>query len=76
MTTTIEAVYDGEVLRPEAPLPIQPNTRVTVTVEVPVSPSRQASFLETALSINLEGPPDWSENLDSYLQESRLSGHD
>jgi predicted DNA-binding antitoxin AbrB/MazE fold protein len=76
MATIIEAVYDGEVLRPEEPLPIKPNTRVTVTVEVPVSSGRRASFLETALSIHLQGPPDWSENIDSYLQESRLSGHD
>jgi hypothetical protein len=76
MTTTIEAVYDGEVLRLEAPLPLTPNTRVTVTLDVPVSSDAHASFLDTALSINLQGPPDWSENLDSYLQESRLSSHD
>ena len=31
------------------------------------------SFLDTAMSIHLEGPADWSENLDRYLYESRLA---
>lgn len=68
MNRTIEAVFDGEVLRPVEPIPLEPNTRVRITVEL-ISPeeAQVASFLETARSLNLQGPPDWSTNLDKYL---------
>jgi hypothetical protein len=29
--------------------------------------TRPGSFLDTALSLRLAGPPDWSDNLDDYL---------
>jgi hypothetical protein len=49
MTHTIEAVYDGVVLRPDTTLPLEPNTRVRLTMEVLSATSLpQASFLETA----------------------------
>lgn len=68
MTQTIDAVYDGAVLRPDTALPLEPNTRVRVTVEVlPIAPPPPMSFLDTALSLKLEGPPDWATNLDKYL---------
>jgi predicted DNA-binding antitoxin AbrB/MazE fold protein len=73
MTTTIEAVFDGEVLRPDRPLNLEPNTRVTLVVTTPELLEPSESFLDTAMSINLEGPADWSENLDRYLYESRLA---
>ncbi|MEA2236046.1 MAG: hypothetical protein QOC81_770 [Thermoanaerobaculia bacterium] len=73
MTTTIEAVFDGQVLRPDQPLNLEPNTRVTLVVTTPDLSERSESFLDTAMSMNLEGPEDWSENLDRYLYESRLA---
>lgn len=65
MTKTVEAVFDGEVLRPDEPIDLEPNTRVRVTIE-PAAPRRgqSKSFLRTARSLNLQGPPDWSERLD------------
>jgi len=72
MTTTIEAVFDGEVLRPDQPLKLEPNTRVTLVVTTPDTSDPEESFLDTAMSMNLDGPEDWSENLDRYLYESRL----
>jgi predicted DNA-binding antitoxin AbrB/MazE fold protein len=33
MTKSIEAVFDGETLRPDEPLELPPNTRVRVTIE-------------------------------------------
>jgi len=68
MNRTIEAVFDGKVLHPSEPILLEPNTRVRITVE-PVSPeeSPNASFFETAESLNLQGPPDWAANLDKYL---------
>ena len=68
MTKTIHAVFDGQVLRPEEPLDIAPNTRVVVTVETETRPGGgTASFLRTAGALNLEGPSDWSERVDDYL---------
>jgi predicted DNA-binding antitoxin AbrB/MazE fold protein len=73
MAATIEAVFDGEVFRPDRPLKLEPNTRVTLVVTMPDRTEPSESFLDTAMSIKLEGPADWSENLDRYLHESRLT---
>ena len=68
MVKTIEALFDGVVLRPAEPLDLAPNTLVRVTIETDLGmPEEESSFLRTALSLNLEGPPDWSENLEQYL---------
>jgi predicted DNA-binding antitoxin AbrB/MazE fold protein len=68
MTKTLEAVFDGQVLRPDEPLDLRPNTRVRITVENASSPDPKAgSFLRTARSLNLEGPSDWSARIEEYL---------
>lgn len=68
MSKTLEAVFDGEVLRPDEPIELEPNTRVRLTIEsVETSEKQPKSFLRTALSLNLQGPADWSERLDEYL---------
>jgi len=68
MTQTIEAIFDGTVIRPDQPLALAVNTRVRLTIE-PITeithPSR--SFLQTAREIKIKGPPDWSTRLDDYL---------
>ncbi len=33
MTKTLRVIFDGEVLRPEEPVDLQPNTRYIITVE-------------------------------------------
>jgi hypothetical protein len=33
VTKTLRAIFDGEVLRPEEPVDLQPNTRYVVTIE-------------------------------------------
>jgi predicted DNA-binding antitoxin AbrB/MazE fold protein len=72
MTKTLEATYDGEVLRPDEPLELEPNTRVQITIETQQNRSgNSASFLNTARSLNLEGPSDWSERLEEYLYGSK-----
>jgi hypothetical protein len=56
------------VFHPKEPVSLEPNTSVRLTVELLKDSSKStASFLKTARSLNLEGPPDWSENLDKYL---------
>ncbi|HPA48067.1 MAG TPA: antitoxin family protein [bacterium] len=77
MSKTIQAIFDGEVLRPQDPVALEPNTRVRITIEsVESSASRQTSFLRTARSLNLDGPSDWAVNLHTYLygEESRNNG--
>ena len=68
MSKVIEAVFDGKVLRPKDALALEPNTRVRITIE-PVEPTAKgaASFLDTAISLKLDGPPDWAVNIDTYL---------
>jgi hypothetical protein len=68
MTTTLYATFDGEVLRPDHPVPLAPNTRVRITVETEQEAEQgTGSFLRTAQGLNLDGPADWSVRLDDYL---------
>lgn len=68
MTTTMEAVFDGQVLRLDEPLALAPNTRVRITIEaLEPAPSSQTSFLRTARSLNLDAPADFATNIDAYL---------
>ena len=68
MTKTLEATFDGEVLRPDEPIELPPNTRVRVTIDTTVKLERRPfTFFEVARSLNLEGPPDWARNFDDYL---------
>ena len=68
MTDMIEALYDGKVFRPTRPIALAPNTRVRITIEsLPPAERAAPSFLRTARALELEGPPDWSENVDGYL---------
>lgn len=68
MAKTIGAVFDGTVFRPSEPVPLKPNTRVQITIETAVPVAKEGlSFLEVARKLNLEGPPDWSANLEEYL---------
>jgi hypothetical protein len=78
MTTTLNALYDGQVLRLEEPIELAPNTRVRVTIETtkPLT-KRKLSFLNTARSLKLQGPSDWSARFEDYLynqKETDLNG--
>jgi len=77
MSKTIGAVYDGQVLRPEEPLELRPNTRVRITIESPsTEESKPLSFLRTARKLHLEGPPDWSARIEEYLYGNRTDALD
>jgi len=86
MTRTVQAKFDGEAFYPEEALPITPNTRVLLTVETPEiateEPQEESrpsppglgepySFLKYAASLSLDGPEDWSENIDDYLYRGK-----
>jgi hypothetical protein len=78
MVKTIEALFDGQVLLPEEPLELEPNTRVQVTIRSLKSPKKKkaVSFLEVARSLNLDTPPDFSANLDLYLNKGAVSNEE
>ena len=65
MVITVDAVFDGQVFLPVQPVRLPANTRVQIAVtadeQLPVS------FLDVAESLALDGPQDWSLQLDEYL---------
>ena len=70
MAETIKALFDGEVFRPAEPVALEPNTYVQIIVSTVSGNSKEpVSFLRVARALNLEGPPDWSANLDKYLYD-------
>lgn len=75
MSQTVDAFYDGQVIRPTEPVNLEPNTRVRVRIERiemhEEGDEKAASFLRTARALRLAGPPDWSARLDDYLYTDR-----
>jgi hypothetical protein len=68
MSQTLDAIFDGNVFRPDGPIQLEPNTRVRLTIEpATTSAPESESFLRVARSLNLDGPSDWSSRLDDYL---------
>ncbi len=73
MIETIDATFDGRVFRPEKPVGLMPNTRVKIIIETePLTKDRKLSFLQTAKGLKLDGPSDWSENIDEYLYSKEI----
>jgi hypothetical protein len=57
MTRTLEATFDGKVLRPDKPLNLEPNTRVRVTIETREKPkTARGSLRELFGSVDLGHP--------------------
>lgn len=67
MHKTMNAIFDGKVFRPDKPIKIKPNTPVRITIETFDVKPKTLSFLDTAQSLKLGGPPDWSDQLEEYL---------
>ena len=71
MTKTLEATFDGEVIRLDEPIGLEPNTRIRITIESRKKlKSKNRSFLQTAKSLRLEGPSDWSVRFEDYLYKT------
>ena len=70
MQKVINATFDGKVLCPESPIKIKPNTRVRLTIETFEKPEKKKkSFLQTAKSLKIDGPSDWSDKFEEYLYD-------
>lgn len=70
MTKIIQAVFDGETLRPTAPLDLEPNTRYSISIELPTSKAGDAGNAWDELEVlagSVEAPQDWAEQHDHYL---------
>ncbi len=78
MEKILDATYDGEVFRPDEPVDLASNTKVKVIIEeVPKKlklvempkkgKAKPYAFLRYARSLKLDGPSDFSKNLDDYL---------
>lgn len=78
MEKTVNATFDGEVFRPDEPISLATDTKVKVIipekhkkvelVEMPKqSTGKPYAFLDFAMAANLDGPSDFSTNLDDYL---------
>ena len=70
MNKTIEAVFDGETLRPTAPLDLEPNTSYRISIELPSTPpdgTADAWDELEALAGSVEAPADWAREHDHYL---------
>ena len=63
------AVFDGQVLRPDAALDLEPNQRYIITIETEpatVTTGDAWDVLET-MAGTIEAPWDWSMEHDHYL---------
>ena len=69
MSKTLTAVFDGDVLRPDSPIGLEPNTRYVITIQavVPTVASGDAWDVLEALTGTLEAPNDWSSEHEHYL---------
>ena len=68
MLKTKHTTNDGKVSRPEESVDPEPDTCTRLTIEI-IKPAKAktGSFLQTARSLKLEGPCEWSTNLDDRL---------
>jgi Uncharacterized protein conserved in archaea len=78
MEKTVDATFDGEVFRPDEPVDLEPNTKVRLQLEVKKKkkPGKPYAFLDYLMSLNMDGPSDWSTNLDDYLYGGKSLDND
>jgi hypothetical protein len=68
--TTVTVVFDGEVLRPETPLELQPNTRYIAIIRREEPAENGTGNVWDLLAQHagtIEAPPDWASEHDHYL---------
>ena len=73
MIWTVIGTWDGSNFLLDEPLPLEPGTRAVISVKPLAEGSASAdsaepvSFIDVALSMDLDGPSDWSARVDHYL---------
>ena len=73
MEKTVNATFDGEVFRPDDPVDLEPNTKVTLKLDVKSKKKvgKPYAFLDFLRSANIDAPPDYAANLDDYLYRGK-----
>ncbi len=82
MEKIVDATYDGEVVRFDEPVDLASNTKVRVLIDQPDEKlklefakkkkgGKPYAFLHYLASLNLDGPSDFSANLDDYLYHGK-----
>jgi predicted DNA-binding antitoxin AbrB/MazE fold protein len=67
MAQTIKAVYNGRVFEPQVPVDLPAGTEVEVTVlAAAVKTGEPHAWMRLLAEAHLDGPSDWSENVDKY----------
>lgn len=69
MSQTATVVFDGQVLRPEGTLDLEPNGRYLITIQPAAPPAKPGSAWDVLdkFTGSIEGPGDWSVEHDHYL---------
>jgi len=69
MTHSVTAVFDGNVLHPDTPLDLEPNTRYTLTIQSDSATSIEGDAWDVLerLAGTVDAPPDWASEHDHYL---------
>jgi Protein of unknown function DUF104 len=63
MSQSITVVFDGQVLRPETPLRLKPNTRYVITIEESAAQIEGNAWdILEKMTGTIEAPADWSIN--------------
>ena len=78
MAKTLTATFDGQVLRPDSVLDLEPNTGYIVTIEeiAPETMGGDAWEVLEALTGTVEAPTDWAIEHDHYLYGTPKRQHD
>lgn len=69
MNNKVIVVFDGEVLRPDLPLDLAPNTSYLVTIQELQEPPPSIDVWDVleALTGTVDAPQDWSSEHDHHL---------
>jgi hypothetical protein len=72
MNKTVTAVFDGQVLRPDSPLDLEPNERYVITIGDVSAPPSDGDVWKVldSLTGTVEAPSDWASEHDHYLYGS------
>ncbi|MGH9855868.1 MAG: hypothetical protein ACREBD_39030 [Blastocatellia bacterium] len=68
-TKTLTAVFDGQFLRPDAPLDLEPNVRYVITIAPQPEPATDGGLwdLLDQLAGTINAPSDWAAEHNHYL---------
>jgi hypothetical protein len=69
-TKTLTAVFDGQFLRPDSTLDLEPNARYVITIEPEPRANGDAWDLLEQATGTITAPSDWAAEHDHYLYGS------